>query len=480
MPEQRPLYAAIDLGSNSFHMLLVHERGGHAQTVAKIKRKVRLAAGLDGDYQLSREAMERGWDCLRLFAERLADVPKSNLRIVATATLRLAGNADVFLAEGARILGHPIDVISGLDEASLIYQGVAHTAGQCGRRLVVDIGGASTELVVGENFTPELLNSLEMGCVTFHERHFADGALDSARFDLAVADAMTRLAPVRDSYLGLGWDHCVGASGSVQAVQEVQLARGEDEEVTLARLERTLADTIACGHMDSLSLPGLAEDRKPVFAAGLAILIAIFRSLGINTMQASGGALREGIIYGLLPAPSLDVRSRTLASLEERFSLDSRQGALVSALARQLAGAMDDNGLALLDAAARLHELGLAVGFKGAARHGAYLLEHLELPGFSQVDRRILVALVGQQSGPINWSKIPASRRQLLLCHRLAVMFCGRRQPLPIHAFSLVQKEKGWLLRLPEGWLARHPLISGQLQEECDRLRVEGLHLDLN
>lgn len=233
-----PLYAAIDLGSNSFHMLVVRHIDGSIQTMAKIKRKVRLAAGLNSTMALSPEAMQRGWDCLSLFAERLQDIPQDNIRIVGTATLRTATNVDIFLDKANEILGYPIQVISGEEEAATIYKGVAHTSGGTGRRLVVDIGGASTELIIGEGFEPKALTSLKMGCVTWLERHFKDRQLNKNNFDCAINAAKDTLAPILKQYQELGWDTCVGASGTVQALQEIMLAQGMDEVITHAKLKR--------------------------------------------------------------------------------------------------------------------------------------------------------------------------------------------------------------------------------------------------
>ncbi|WP_406665160.1 guanosine-5'-triphosphate,3'-diphosphate pyrophosphatase [Gallaecimonas sp. GXIMD1310] len=466
-----PLFAAIDLGSNSFHLLVVKASGGHVQTLAKVKRKVRLAAGLDSHYQLDDAAMQRGWECLALFAERLRDIPAGQVKVVATATLRFARNAERFLVHAEQLLGHPITVITGEQEAELIYQGVAQTCGQPGRRLVVDIGGASTELIIGEGAQALALTSLEMGCVTFQEQFFADGQLTAGAFARAIAAARQRLQGISDTYRQLGWQHCVGASGSVQAVQEVQLARGEDETVTLARLRQTQADTIACKNLTALTLNGLSEERKPVFVAGLAILLAIFEELSVTSMEASGGALREGVIYSLLPIVSADVRSRTLAALEERFSLDANHGRRVADTAvRLVADAEADSGV--LVAAARLHELGLAVGFKGASDHGAYLVSHLDLPGFSAPERRQMVTLVGHQQGPL-----PDILSPEVLALRLAVLLCGERQAPPASATVHWPEAQQLQLQLPADWLATRPLMQALLQEEQQTLAAAGWQL---
>ncbi|WP_115720429.1 Ppx/GppA phosphatase family protein [Gallaecimonas mangrovi] len=474
MRKTSPLFAAIDLGSNSFHMLVVRALYGQVQILAKVKRKVRLAAGLDDDYQLSTDAMERGWECLSLFAERLEGIPTEQVRVVATATLRFAKNAEQFLEKGQQILGRPIEVISGEEEAALIYQGVAHTAGQSGRRLVVDIGGASTELIIGTDFTPEQLKSLEMGCVTFQQRYFKGGNLGQAQFDQAIDAAKARLAPLKDDYLKRGWSHCVGASGSVQAVQEVQLARGEDESVTLARLRQTLNATIACGSLDKLVMPGLGEERKPVFAAGLAILIAIFESLDVKDMQASGGALREGVLYGLLPQAEKDVRSRTLAAIVSRFSVDDEQGQRVAQLVGLLGQAqLNDKTLSLTMAAARLHELGLAIGFKQACGHGDYLIRHLDLPGFCDSDKAVIADLVNHQQGALTATQpnLPA-----LMILRLAILLCGHRGALP-DGISLGVNGHKFSLELPSQWLAAKKLLATQLEEEASNYQTIGWDL---
>ncbi len=311
------LYAAIDLGSNSFHMLVVREAAGSIQTLTRIKRKVRLAAGLNNDNHLSAEAMERGWQCLRLFAERLQDIPQPQIRVVATATLRLAVNAGEFIAKAQTILGCPVQVISGEEEARLIYQGVAHTTGGADQRLVVDIGGASTELVTGTGAQTTSLFSLSMGCVTWLERYFSDRNLAQENFDDAEKAARDVLRPVADELRFHGWKVCVGASGTVQALQEIMMAQGMDERITLAKLQQLKQRAIQCGRLEELEIEGLTLERALVFPSGLAILIAIFTELNIQSMTLAGGALREGLVYGMwrwrakiMPPPNVIISRR--------------------------------------------------------------------------------------------------------------------------------------------------------------------------
>ena len=250
------LYAAIDLGSNSFHMLVVREVLGTIQTLARIKRKVRLAAGLDADNRLSHEAMQRGWQCLRLFAEHLQDIPPAHIRVVATATLRIATNAEEFLSTAGEILGCPVQVISGEEEAQLIYQGVAHTTGGSDERLVVDIGGGSTELIVGRGARTLELFSLEMGCVTWLDRWFDDRSLTKDNFEQAEQAAREKIRPVVSRLLAFGWQICVGASGTVQALQEIMVAQGMDENITLSKLLQLKQRAIQCGKLEELEIEG--------------------------------------------------------------------------------------------------------------------------------------------------------------------------------------------------------------------------------
>lgn len=388
------LYAAIDLGSNSFHMLVVREVAGSIQTLARIKRKVRLAAGLDQHNHLSHEAMQRGWQCLRLFSERLQDIPREQIRVVATATLRLASNADEFLQVAEQILGCPVQVISGEEEARLIYHGVAHTTGGPDQRLVVDIGGGSTELVTGTGAQASQLYSLSMGCVTWLERYFSDRNLGQENFERAEQAAREMVRPIAPQLRQQGWQICVGASGTVQALQEIMVAQGMDERITLPKLRQLKQRAIQCGKLEELEIEGLTLERALVFPSGLSILLAIFQELGIESMMLAGGALREGLVYGMLHLPvEQDIRIRTIRNLQRRYLIDTEQAERVSQLAanfsQQVANEwqLDARCRELLHSASLIHELGLSVDFKQAPQHAAYLIRHLDLPGFTPAQK---------------------------------------------------------------------------------------------
>lgn len=476
------LYAAIDLGSNSFHMLVVREVAGSIQTLARIKRKVRLAAGLDqNSHHLSHEAMQRGWQCLKLFSERLQDIPRAQIRVVATATLRLASNADEFLQTAEQILGCPIQVISGEEEARLIYHGVAHTTGGPDKRLVVDIGGGSTELVTGTGAQAAQLYSLSMGCVTWLERFFSDRNLGQENFERAEQAAREMVRPIAPQLRQHGWQICVGASGTVQALQEIMVAQGMDERITLSKLRQLKQRAIQCGKLEELEIEGLTLERALVFPSGLSILLAIFQELGIESMMLAGGALREGLVYGMLHLPvEQDIRSRTIRNLQRRYLLDTEQAERVSQLAANFSQQvsnewqLDARCRELLHSACLIHEIGLSVDFKQAPQHAAYLIRHLDLPGFTPAQKKLLATLLQNQSNTIDLPLLsqqnalpPRMAQRLCRLLRLAIIFASRRRDDTLPAVRLrANNDDELTVILPPGWLEQHPLRAEALDQE--------------
>lgn len=474
------LYAAIDLGSNSFHMLVVREVAGSIQTLSRIKRKVRLAAGLNRSNVLSPEAMERGWQCLRLFAERLQDIPPSQIRVVATATLRLAVNAEVFLAKAQAILSCPVQVIRGEEEARLIYQGVAHTTGGADQRLVVDIGGASTELVTGTGAQATSLFSLSMGCVTWLERFFSDRNLAQENFAAAEAAASEILEPVLDALKQNGWKVCVGASGTVQALQEIMMAQGMDERITLPKLQQLKQRAIQCGRLEELEIEGLTLERALVFPSGLAILIAIFQRLDIECMTLAGGALREGLVYGMLHlAVNQEICQRTLQTIQRRFMVDIHQAQRVAQLADNFATQvaetwnLDPLSQQLLTSSALLHEIGLSIDFRHAPQHAAYLVSHLDLPGYTPSQKKLLSTLLLNQTHAVDLSSLhqqnavpPRIAERLCRLLRLAIIFANRRRDDTLPQIGLTAEGETLQLSLPDSWLHHHPLGAELLEQE--------------
>ncbi len=475
------LYAAIDLGSNSFHMLVVREIAGTIQTVTRIKRKVRLAAGLNQNtHQLTEEAMASGWQCLSLFSEQLTGIPKQQIRVVATATIRSATNAETFLKKAQHILGCPISVISGEEEALLVYQGMSYTTAGSDKRLVIDIGGGSTELAIGIGPHTTALYSLPMGCVTWLDRYFTGGHLNKHNFKLAEQAACKLLHPVASQLRAQGWEVCVGASGTLQALQEIMMAKELDEFITLKKLRQLKQYTIESGRVASLNIEGLNHERASVFPGGLSILIAIFRQLKINHIMLAGGALREGLVYGMLHLSiDDDVRSRTLHSILHCFNIDTIQADRVRQLALNLleqvrqSWQLDESCRHYLESAAFIHEIGLSVNFRQASKHAAYLIHHLDLPGFTPAQKKLLAALLENQSGNIDPSLLtkqnalpPHLAKYLCRLLRLAIIFATTRHDNALSAVQLSTNGDELHVNLPARWLEAHPLRAELLEQE--------------
>lgn len=296
-------YAVVDLGSNSFHLLIVRLVDNKIETANKVKRKVRLAAGLNKQNELSREAIARGLDCLSLFAKHLASIPQANIRIVATATLRIAKNSDVFIKAANEILPLNINLLSGAQEANTIYSGVAHTCLDSSKqkRLVLDIGGASTELIIGERFSALHAISLNLGCVSFNERFFCDGKLTDNNFNRAITAANTIISPIASDFISLGWETALGSSGTLQALAEILSYRQQETVISTSFLQEIRQALIAFKTVESINFDGLRMDRAPVLASGLCILISLFKCLNIKELTLSTGALREGLLFEVIP-----------------------------------------------------------------------------------------------------------------------------------------------------------------------------------
>ncbi|MCM2678243.1 guanosine-5'-triphosphate,3'-diphosphate pyrophosphatase [Echinimonas agarilytica] len=475
------LFAAIDLGSNSFHMLVVRQIGHSVQTMAKVKRKVRLAAGLDDSLNLSKEAMERGWQCLRLFAQRLQYLPPENVKIVATATLRLANNVDQFVTQAEQILGRRINIISGEQEAALIYQGAAYTSAGQPHRLIIDIGGASTEMIIGHDFDIHQAVSLNMGCVRFTTQFFNAGRFSATAFELATEAAKHEAQALVTSYQQFGWQQCLGSSGTVQAIQEVLLSQELDDQITLSRMHHLRDQIISCERLEQLNIKGLAEDRKPVFAGGLAILIGLFETFGITGMSISGGALREGLIYGMINQPiEPGVRQSTLSALIHKYHIEPRHAEQCRATALALFAHYKNQwpiecheGEELLGCVALLHELGLTVGFADSHKHAEYILNVTQQPGFSKIQQALLATLLGNSKGEIDSQSIESLRGYkaeqafgLLRILRWSILLTSHRSSSLILPSEILTDGVDTHWNMPAGWRSSHPLTAADLLEE--------------
>ncbi|NCP63437.1 MAG: guanosine-5'-triphosphate,3'-diphosphate pyrophosphatase [Paraglaciecola sp.] len=478
-PEQ--LYAAVDLGSNSFHMVIVRVSAGSVHIIGKVKQKVRLAAGLDENMCLDQAALERGWQCLEVFAERLQDIPLANIKVVGTATLRLASNANEFIKKANKILKHKIQVIPGEEEARQIYLGVAYTSANQGNSLVIDIGGASTEVIVGNDMTPIELASLNMGCVTFKERFFSDGLITDSAFSLAIAEAKSLLAPVVKNFTQFKWQQCLGASGTPQAIVEILITQGISDAIRLSYLHNLQQQCIDCISIDQLDIEGLSESRRSIFPSGLAILIALFEELGISHMQISTGALREGLIYGMLDnMQANDRRATTLEQMMQQFHVDVEHANRVKNLAlqfyKQVRAQIDIDILdckAALIAACLLHETGLHIEYKQHHMHAAYILAHVPMVGYTHQLQSAIRVLVLSHRSDIELKHFEPFQPQLrvvliLLVRiiRLACLLSIRRKDKLLPNIELVVSDDSWSVNFPAGWLKEHPLIDAELANE--------------
>ncbi len=478
---QDEYYAAVDLGSNSFHMVIVRVLSGSVQIVSKNKRKVRLAAGLDGDLKLSEESIQRGLDCLKTFREQLDDLPKANIKVVATATLRMATNSTDFVTRGERILNQKINIITGEEEARQIYLGVAYTSANQGNTLVVDIGGASTEVIVGRDMQPLHLNSVNMGCVTFMERYFEGGIINEENFDNALAAAEEMLAPYASTFKCFDWQQCLGASGTPQAVVSILVKQGINDAIRLDYLYQLRDQAIACKNIESLKIDGLVDSRRLIFPSGLAILMALFKQLNLKNMQISGGALREGIIYGMLDNyQRADRRTQGINQLVSRFHIDTAQSDRVRKVAMGLSRQMceqskfcDFDTEALISSAAALHELGLHIGYKKFHEHGAYILTHVELTGFTSLQRMFIRDLVGMHRQEIDlmvFNNYQEEFKEMLInalrIVRISVILCTRRRDNTVANAKLTVSGNDWHLHFEEGVLPSSPLVHAELIHE--------------
>lgn len=489
--------AAIDLGSNSFRLEIGKYHSGQIERVEYLKETVRQGGGLDENNVLSHAAMQRGWSCLERFGERLADVPLDNIRAVGTQTLRQAVNRDAFLGRASRILGVPVDVISGREEARLIYQGASSLLPSSeNKRLVVDIGGRSTELILGQNHDIHALNSFQIGSVTWSMRYFSEGKFTPSAFRKAIVAAQASLEESLEFCAHGLWDVVYGCSGTVSAVGDVLAAAGGTEElVTYDGLQWLQQHLLKARHAKAVNLDGLREDRRAVIGGGVSVLLAIFELLKIKEMHVATGALRQGVLYDLIEReqPKTDIRFQTVARLMEKFSVDASQAQLVESTAltlfRQLhvdLGDLQEHSERYLSWAARLHEIGAHISHSSYHRHGAYILEYAEAPGFSLPELRQLSQLVLGQRGKLHKLDIDWNETVFvaaLLAFRIAVMLChARRKPnikgLQLHA-KTSKKKAGFILHVPEAWTKQFPQSYFLLEQEMQAWRKVRLDFKL-
>jgi exopolyphosphatase / guanosine-5'-triphosphate,3'-diphosphate pyrophosphatase len=504
------LIAAVDCGSNSFRLLVARivETGHGKQIYAldALKETVRLAAGLSRDKWLDDAAFERGLAALARFGERLRSFHPDQVRAVATNTLRVAKNAPAFLRQAEEMLGFPLEVIAGREEARLVYLGVAHALpmpaqedGREGNRLVVDIGGGSTEFVIGAGFEPGLMESLYMGCVSWSRNFFPDGEIDRHNMKEAELAAQREISIIARNYRQRGWDQAVGSAGSANALAELIHANNlggqsgdPDGVITRAGLDALRVELLRAGHAGKLKLAGLKPDRIPVLPGGFAIMSAVFDELGIDRMETCDNALRLGVMYDLIGrSGSEDMRAVTVATFQQRYGVDRAQAARVGELAAHLfvSSSLADGedlevALQHLRWAADLHEVGLSIAHASYHKHSAYIVGNADMPGFSKKEQAELATLVlghagklpklkavleGKSQTRLEWARIA--------CLRIASLLFRRRVDVDLPPVTLDVDGSTFTLDFAGDWLETHPLTAYSLEQEVNEWAKVGFHL---
>jgi len=472
-------YAALDLGSNSFHMLVVRIDNNHMSVLDTLKEPVRLGAGLTAKDALTIEAQERALECLHRFAQRLRGLNPEHIRIVGTNTLRRAKNAREFLKRAEAILPVAVNVLGGSEEARLIYLGVTHYLAPSEKRnFVIDIGGGSTELIIGRNLNPMLRESLSMGCVSFSLEYFPDGKISKKGFSNALLNVGRQIEPYSQSFGAGEWEDVIGASGTIKAIAGIHQELGfSGDKITLQGMDAIRDHLLSAKRIQDVALPGLREDRLQVFAGGFAVLFGIFQSLGITEMRVSANALREGVLLDLWGRErNQDKRQETVDRLKHFYSVDLRQAKRVRETALQLfpqvlGQILHHKTIAreMLGWAADLHEIGLAIAHHGYHKHGAYIMHNGDLDGFSQSEQGILSFLLLNHRKRLKTTPMRYEQDldwPLVFVLRLAHLLHRERRDKPLPEMEISWKGNNINLVMDPNWLAAHPLTRYDLNLE--------------
>ncbi len=497
-PNDNPseMVAAVDLGSNSFHMIVGRLDSGGLTIVDRMRERVRLGAGLDAYHRLKPSAHDRALDCLQKFGERIRGMPGDRVRVVGTNTMRKMRDSEVFLYEARLALGHPVEIIAGLEEARLIYLGVRQSMPEPGRqRLVIDIGGGSTECIIGRNSEMLAAHSLFMGCVSYSIDYFERGNLSREAFDRAELAAQLELQPITRRYRELGWQVAVGCAGTVHSIRKISTANGwgPPGTITADGLRRLKKALTSAGHLDELALEGLQDDRRPVIAGGVAILSAVFTAFDIDEMASSPGALREGALFDLVGRiQHEDVRDRTIGALRRRHNVDEAQAKrvrkLVETLWDQVArswGLDDPNYRLLLGWAADLHEVGLSISYTGYHKHSAYLVTHADMPGFSKTVQLMVAAIIRAHRRRMKASIFEGLGRErgsavrLSILFRLAVALCRSRSDDEVPAIVARVEGDRLALTFSGDWIDAHPMSMVDLGAHAEEIEAVGIEIEV-
>lgn len=486
--------AALDIGSNSFHFVYARIIDHKIQVLHREKYRVRLASGLDESGILSPEAIERAIGILELLAPTVKKLSRNQFRAVATYTLRKAKNAAALQEAAEHVFPFPIEIISGHEEARLIYQGVAYTSADLGKRLVIDIGGGSTELIVGEGYDVESLVSLNMGCVNFTKRFFAEGNITEIAFERAISQAREEVSSKVSRFNRSNWQLCIGCSGTIKAISRViQVNRFGNGQVSLVSLRQLMHRLVQFGAVGDIEIAGLNEVRRPVICSGLSVLIGLFEALDIEQLIFSDAALREGVMYeNYQQAQHSDVQDKSVKSLQQRFSVDNAQAAQVESVLLGLSEAVKDSWSLPSDIidlsrwAAMLHEVGFDINVASYHKHGDYIVSNADLPGFNTEQQQVLAWMIQNQRKkpqvelfPEGYTLKPRLVFQAVALLRLAVLICHRRLLVKLPQLHLTVDKKVLTLHFDERLTVSHPLLCESLEKERQHIRLLGLRLNV-
>lgn len=501
--QTKEVFAAIDLGSNSFHLIVAELKNDQLLIIDRMKEMVRLASGLNDKGKLSSESQQKGFDCLARFGQRLKNIPDKNIRIVGTNTLRKAKNGAKFIAEAEQLLNHSIEVVAGREEARLIYLGVAHSqSDNSENRLVIDIGGGSTEFIIGQGFSPSYTESLHMGCVSMTIKAFSDGKLSETNFKIAELYARLELQTIKNTYRNVGWTFATGASGSIKSIGKVLRAYHDSKEtdepypgITIKGLKWLVKEMISQKHIIKLELEGLNIERQAVFAGGVAVLYAAFKVLKIDSMNVSDSALREGVIYDLQGRLSHeDVRQRTINHLLKQYHVDTQQAQEVENTLANLYQQVQQewsiqqfSSEQTLEWVAALHELGLSIAHNQYHKHGAYIIENSDLPGFSRQEQHRLALLIRAQRRKFPKQEFKSLSKEcnqsvtyLAILFRLSILLHRDRSKNALPDIQATADNQKVTLTFPDDFFEEHPLTLVDLQQETEYLKAIKFTLALN
>ena len=492
MIAEQDLIACVDLGSNSFRLQICRNANGSLQVVDSVKETVRMAAGFDANKNLSEASRKKALHCLMRFGERLRGFSPERVRAVATNSFRVMNNVSPFLRDAEAALGFAIDIIAGREEARLIYTGVLHSLPFNGRQaLIVDIGGGSTEFVIGKTARPAVAESLPLGCVAYSVRFFADGQVNEHNFQAAINTARAEIQRISGSLKTVGWDFAVGTSGTARTIRNIILERFGVDKITRQHIDLLGQELVTAGRAENTHWQGLTDDRMPIIAGGLSVLTAVFAELSLTEITVTDAALRDGVFYDLIGrTPNNDLRDETVAEFQRRYRIDTLQAARVKDIAlyywqilsTQLTTADSDYWQHCLLWAANLHEIGLSIAYTAYHKHSAYILDHADMPGFSRTDQQHLAMLVLAHRGDLKkiQDMIGDKPQQYLavMALRLATLFCRGRKDFRLPEklrlnFDLHQQHCD--LSIDRQWLTDNPLTAQALVFETDAWQKIGV-----